>query len=450
MNPEDSEFRPRSRRGVSAVALAVLAGLALTACDDTLDVTDPSVVDPEALEGPEGVSTRANGMVRDFQDAYDDYVRYAAMFTDEMVLSGTFQGRVEVDDRRITADNVQITGELYEPIQRSRQATDDLIESFEANLDDPDFSAVRGQMENALARAHLFAGYIRVMLAEMYQAAVTDSLGPALGPDEVMGEALGLLEEAEARADDLGLQGVADAARVGQARAHLWLGNLGEIEDLTSDVPTGFVHQVEYSENTDDQENEMAQFTWGFSGILIRWSVGDGTTAERGNEEFAHLDEWIDQGLIDPDPGLSAQNESVPVVLQTLYDAPDRNMVLASGWEARMIEAEVELRTGSPGAAEGDVNDLLTDPDQTANPMLAVNPDLEIGAFEEVDFTGDLANDLPQLARARLAGLWLTGQRQGTLRRFVENDGVDLYPDRGGDDVAFPIVQQEIDNNPNL
>lgn len=115
-----------------------------------------------------------------------------------------------------------------------------------------------------------------------------------------------------------------------------------------------------------------------------------------------------------------------------------------------MIEAEVELRTGSPGAAEGDVNDLLTDPDQTANPMLAVNPDLEIGAFEEVDFTGDLANDLPQLARARLAGLWLTGQRQGTLRRFVENDGVDLYPDRGGDDVAFPIVQQEIDNNPNL
>lgn len=448
MNSNVSDTRPR--RCPPFLVLSVLAAVAVAACDDVLDVTDPSVVDPGALEGPEGVSTRANGVVRDFQEAYDDYVRYAAMFTDEMILSGTFQGRVEVDDRRISRDNVQITGELYEPLQRARQSTSDLIEDFEENLDDPEFSSVRGEMEVGLARAHLFAGYLRVMLAEMYCNAVTDSLGPALTPDEVMGEALGLLDEAESRADALGLADVADAARVGQARAHLWLGNLEEIEDLTSDVPTGFVHQVQYSENTDDQENELAQFTWGFSGFLIRWSVGDGTTAERANEEFAYLDEWVEQGLIDPDPGLSAQNESVPVVLQMLYDAPDRNMVVASGWEARMIEAEVELRTGSAGAAESDVNDLLTDPDQTANPMLAVNPSLDPGPFEEVDFTGDLSQDLPQLARARLAGLWLTGQRQGTLRRFAENDGIDLYPDRGGDDVCFPIVQQEVDNNPNL
>lgn len=125
-----------------------------------------------------------------------------------------------------------------------------------------------------------------------------------------------------------------------------------------------------------------------------------------------------------------------------------------------MIEAEAALRAGSPDEAEGIVNPLLTDPEQAANPMLAVNPDLTsarmggrippMGAFEPVDFTGDLASDLEKLARARAAGLWLSGIRQGTFRRLAENDGVDLFPDRRGDDTCLPVPQQEIDNNPNL
>lgn len=118
-----------------------------------------------------------------------------------------------------------------------------------------------------------------------------------------------------------------------------------------------------------------------------------------------------------------------------------------------MIEAEEELRNGDPEVAEDDVNDLLTDPSQALNPMLVVNPGLNLGAFQAVDFTGTLSNDLPQLARARAAGNWLSGQRQGYFRRWRENDGVNLYPDhspRGADDVSFPITQQEIDNNGNV
>lgn len=113
-----------------------------------------------------------------------------------------------------------------------------------------------------------------------------------------------------------------------------------------------------------------------------------------------------------------------------------------------MIEAEVELRTGDPEVAEDDVNALLEDATQSLNPMRAANPDLQLGAFDPVDFTGDLQNDLTELARARAAGLWLSGARQGYLRRIAERDGVDLYPSQTqGDDRSFPIVQQEINNN---
>ena len=435
------------------VVAVLVAALAAASCDGLLDVEDPTIVTPDQLSGPQAVPTVLNGLVRDFQEAYDDHVRYTSMFTDEMILAGTFQGRVEVDERRVRSENQQITGELYEPLQRARQSAEDAIASFEGSLDDPEFESVQPTLREGIARGNLIAGYLHLMMAELYCQAVVDPAGPALPSDETAQEALAFLGTAEARAEEFGLPGIASAARVGQARAHLWLGNLSEAASAAGEVPSGFVRVVEYSSNSPEQNNELAQFTWGFI-QQIRWSVGDGTTAERDNERYDYLDEWVDQGLIDPDPGadFSSQNAVIPVVLQQLYDEQASDMVLASGWEARMIEAEVELRTGDPEVAEDMVNELLTDPAQAVNPMLAVNPDLSPGAFDPVDFTGSPSNDLPQLARARAAGLWLTGQRQATSRRFAERDGVDLYPTRdGGDlDVCLPIPQQEKDDNPNL
>lgn len=133
-----------------------------------------------------------------------------------------------------------------------------------------------------------------------------------------------------------------------------------------------------------------------------------------------------------------------------------------------MIEAEDELRNGDPELAEDDVNALLEDPAQAANPMVAVNPGLTssrtiggvtapaMGGFDPVDFVaGDLEGNLQQLARARAAGLWLSGQRQGTARRFAEEFGdpfgLGLYPPgTEGTDLFLPVVEQETDNNPNI
>lgn len=124
-----------------------------------------------------------------------------------------------------------------------------------------------------------------------------------------------------------------------------------------------------------------------------------------------------------------------------------------------MIEAEAMLRNGQAQTAQELVNRLLSSPG--LNPMTKVNPALndgeapDMGAFDPVDFTdggGFVAeDDLPELARARSAGLWLSGQRQGTFRRFVEQDGVNLYPEgTQGDDTSFPVQKQELDNNPNI
>lgn len=98
-----------------------------------------------------------------------------------------------------------------------------------------------------------------------------------------------------------------------------------------------------------------------------------------------------------------------------------------------MIEAEERIRAGDPDGAGSIVDPLLAD-----------------RGFAGANFTGDLQNDLRELARARSVGLWLSGTRQGTLRRML-HDGVNLFPqDKPGTDISFPIPQQELDNNPNL
>lgn len=451
------------RFGARLIAPLIVA-VAAAGCGDLLEVTDPDIVTPEQAAGPAAVPLLVAGMVGDFQEAVDGLVRYEALFTDEMILSGTFPTRIDVDERDVLTDinNGTLSNDVFEPLQIARETADQNREMFLAALEDEDFDEVLASVEEGLALASLFAGYVRLYMAELYCSVIMEPEGSAVSPDAAADTALARFIEAENYATDFGLTNIADAARVGQARALVWLGRYDEAAAVAADVSPEFVFLAEYSENQNAQFNEVFSFTWGRGGQVARWTVGDGTSANRHNERFSYYDEWVSQGLLLPNPpGMQAPEVGVAMTLQLLYDAGSRPIVVASWWEAQMIVAEHELRNGNPETAEDIVNALLADP--ALNPMTDVNPGLTsarvvlgqsvpaLGPFDPVNFTGDLATDLPQLARARLAGLWLTGTRQPTLRRFATEDNVDLYPTgTRGDDVYFPIPQTEIDNNPNV
>lgn len=452
----------RSWTRATFLALAVLLAAGLTGCEEgLLEVNDPDVVQPSALEGPDAVPVRINGVIGDFQNAFDDYVLYTSLFTDEMILAGTFPTRIDVDERIVQQDpdNGSVTSDLYEPMHVSRASADEAVTVFQNALGQDEFSDVEGQLRDGIAYGKFYGGYQRILFSEAFCRSIfggPEGESSPAGPDARMEEALTMLQEAESAANEAGLSQVATAAKVGQGRALLWLGRYQEAASAVSSVPDEFVYFSRYSSNTTAQWNEIYQLTTGDNAAL-RWTVGDGTADNRHNERWPYFEEWVEQGLLDTETDLEAAEIGVPVVLQTLYDGPARNVVLASGWEARMIEAEAMLRSGDTGGAEELVNRLLTTP--SLNPLTAVNPGLidgqepDLGAFDAVDFGAsfEAQEDLPELARARAAGLWLSGQRQGTLRRFAEDDGVDLYPeDTQGDDMSFPIVQQEIDNNPNV
>ncbi|MFB6240852.1 MAG: hypothetical protein ABEJ46_04740, partial [Gemmatimonadota bacterium] len=374
----------------AAVAvLAVTLAVGVTGCtDEILDVNDPDVVTPRQLEGPAGVPNRVAGMINDFREAYDDYVNYTGLLTDEFVLGGTFPTRLEIDQRRPGPDNTTIEGDVWTPMQVSLRTATDNDSLFTANLDNEAFSNVKSDLREGIALARLFGGYQRVFFSELFCQSSGD-------------------------------KNVAAAARVGQARALMFLGNYQEAASRVAQVPTDFVFTMEYSANTPSETNEVYARSWGTNNFNLRWTIGNGKDQSRGNEKYAFYDSWVSKGLIIPPEAhdrTAFGSPNRPVSLENIYTSKSDPIPLATGWEARMIEAEAMLRNGQAGAAQQMVNKLLSSPE--LNPIADVT-------FEPVDFTDgggfQPQDDLPEMARARAAGLWLQGQRQGTLRRFFRN-----------------------------
>jgi len=176
----------------------------------------------------------------------------------------------------------------------------------------------------------------------------------------------------------------------------------------------------------------------------------------RGNERWEYFDLFVDLNLIVIQPsGFRAETNTIPVMLQTLYQRPDREIVIASGVEARLISAEAAVRRGETESAEGILNDLRSD--YSLRMLLHAKVDLPplVAQIGPLSLSGEIEEDLKIVADERARELWLTGDRLTTSRRLRrDGSGIDLFPPQragvGGDDAAFPIPQLELDANPNL
>ena len=276
-----------------------------------------------------------------------------------------------------------------------------------------------------------------------------------LVPDQRMLQALVFLREAEALAAAEGLQDIRDAAIVGQARAYLWLRDFSQAAALAVRVPPAFSYWAEYSHNSPGQYNELYAVTWGDT-QGIEWTVGNGGAPTRGNERWEFLDQFVRLNLLRVGPdGFRANDSNIPVVLQLLYNRQESSVLMASGIEAALIQAEAAVRAGQTATAAQLLNALRSD--YSLRLLLRSRVDLPSAGNQlaPLTLTGNLLFDLKIVADERARELWLTGDRMTTSRRFRLELGIDLFPSvktaiGGGDDIAFPIPQLELDTNPNL
>jgi hypothetical protein len=430
----------RSFQGLFLVSLSLLLALGTISCDTIVDVTDPDIVTPESLNSEAGIETLKAGSLGDFavamsgsaagHGATTGLITMSALMGDEYDYSGTFPTRREGDTRILQNTNSSMD-RIYSNMHRARagaEATIDLAQGF-------------GGVPEVESEMQSIAGYTYVMFAETFCGGVPFSKVPADGGDIVLGQPLTQTEMFtaavtwfdQAASSSSGNSDLANLARVGKARALLGLGQITAAANEVASVPTDFVYNIEHSVNSRRQENGIYIMTT----VRRQFSIADG----KGGNGIMY------RSANDPrtpwDGGTAFGQDDITLYYNQLkYTDENASVALASGIEARLIEAEA--------AADSD-NGIGT---HTIHNTLRAT--LSLPALDFSALTGDAL----MLAHMEERAFWLysTGHRHGDLRRLVDVYGMqasDVFPwgdyFKGGSydtNLKFPVPQSEA-NNPN-
>ncbi len=435
---------PSRRVTVAIVAAAIAIGCST---EKILDVKDPDVVTPGSLQSKETLPALINGAVGSFHNAYvgpgdvnesSGQIGYGGLLADEFVSSGTFPTRHEVDARKIDLTNGSNLDQ-FNFLSRARAAADLAARRY-ASLD-PDAP------DHSLALS--LDGFSSILFGEDYCSGVPFSTitddgeieyGEPLTTQQIFERAIAKFDTAlsvTGATDDL-----LDLARVGKGRALLDLGRYDEAAAAVAEVPDDFVYLIESSDNASNETNGVYIFGENAKRLSIADKEGgNGLDYRSANDPRV---KWA-PALTASGDTVAGQDKSTPLMLQLKY--PDRSAPapLATGIEARLIEAEAAMQSGSA--------DFMTKLN-AARAQFAGMPPLTAG-----DIPADAAGKTNLLFRERAFDLWLTAHRLGDLRRLIRQYGRDsesVFPTgvwfKGGTygpDVNLPVPADEA-NNPNF
>lgn len=422
-------IRTMFRRWRGGFLLLALAGAGLGGCDGLTDVAG----DPHKVDGskPLGLQEALIGATVDLYFAYDSYIVIAGMLGDEFVSSGTASSYRELDARNVSPRSTGgaasrgrgIGGEgSWTPQQKAVFAANLVQERIEAG----DFPGV--DVESAqYARASLFEGLAKSWIADMFCSAAFNGEGPEHSSQEVYA-----LAEAEfTRAIDAAKAEpeILQAALVGRARVRL---NMGDQDGALADallVDPDFELTASYSTNTFEQRNRVWWRTWGFGNFSVDFRVWSELTID-------------DTGVPDPRVELALNPRPAYEPNQDLWAPlkaadPSSPLVLASGDEAQMTIAEIQLGQDAVDAI---------------NAVRTRNGITIAWAPASLDDASVLAKVIDERGR----NLFLEGVRNGDLRRYLDQYGLDLWTEvtpqgvEAMDAVCYPLPDVERENNPGI
>jgi hypothetical protein len=434
-------FQTSRARSYALQAALLGAALAAVACDPSraLDVDDIDVVSPGQLNDKSSLPTLRNGVLSTFQLAFsggadlangghEGQVTISGLLGDEFLNAESFPDRIAVDMRDILPSNGSLLA-LFLDLSRAR-ATADFASAQYNRLDE----GAEGQSEVLSVAAFSY-----VLFAENYCSGVPFSrltetgaieYGDPQTRDQVLETAVAKFDSAITIATDNENDDLAQLALVGKARALLDLGRFAEAAAAAADVDTDFEFAIRSSANSLRQNNGI----WNYTANTFAFSVPD-----REGENGLPFLSANDPRLAVVATGQTGFDRATPFNLQLKYPDLEAGVLLASGIEARLIEAEAALRGGSAGQALTILNALRA-----------------LGGLESVADPGSESARVNLLFRERAFWMWGTSHRLGDMRRLVRQYGRGqdtVFPvgeyHKGGDygtDVNLPISSDERNN----
>jgi len=456
----------RDRRLTPARLAAAGALVVLAACnaDKVLQVDDPDVARPEALQGAAALPAQRAGAIGNFGVAYNggaadvEQVHLSGMLSDELINTETFPTRIEIDQRAMTLPNTSLVGTFFD-IMRARSFADIAIDNYRANAKTAADSA-------GFPEVLSLSGLSYVLLAENYCGAVpiskvnpdgTFTFGAAESTTSLLDSAVSKFNQALAvpQANVL-TAAFRQLAQVGKGRALLDQGKYAEAAAAVSAVATTFQYNYTHSEATGRQNNG----TWSLTVSVARFGEAD---VEAGVGLPYQSDGNVKKttGLVDPRVADSVANRAgqgnkgfdgtTIQWVQAKYPLRSSTSTIADGVEARLIEAEAAFQAGDAAGALTILNALRS------NTALLALRGYGATSLPPLTLQATAAAQVDQLFKERAYWMFLTSHRLGDLRRLIRQYGRpvnSVFPNgpyfKGGTygtDVSVPVPFQE-QNNP--
>jgi len=441
-------------------AVAALLALPLQGCDTgVLGVNDPDIVldanSPAAARAlRNGVFLRLSQAVNGIQGP-DALFVFTGLLTDEYRSGDTFVQRNNQDQRIFQPDNTFNAGP-NRSLNRIRTEAERAIVAFRRYLPDS---------TSALASMFAMTAYAEVLMGEFYCngtplsgiVGTTIVFGDPLTNDSVLSLAVSHADSALAQLalsptfDSVAVRRWDRLARIVKARALLDRGQFAAAAATVpaSAVPTTYKFYAHHSLTSTTNQ------VWALNNSARRYTLTSGAEGGVGIDFVTANDRRLPRRI----GGASVFDNSVPMTLvrQAIYGQFD-SIPIASGIEARLIEAEALLRIGDNPNWLIAINALRTN--------TALYPAIGTGLTAGVTLGANLtaladsgARNVDVHFRERAFWMFSTGHRLGDMRRLLRQYGrleSQVYPNGAyvkggsyGDALQMPVPFDET-NNPNF
>lgn len=439
------------RRAAGAAAVAALAAgvLSFTGCStaDMLAVHDPDIINPSDVQSPAGADAVRVGALARLNGATsggESMFLLGGLLADEWNNGDSYIDRQQIDQRVTTPQDGFLTT-ADRNLHRARLSGEQAVQLLDKYAPDApgwqvaEMYFVQAYTEN-LAAENFCNGLVFSTVVdgrEEYGKPMTNEAAFELALAHADS---GLARITGSSADDARVRYV---LQVTKGRILMNLDRPSDAAQAVAGVPTDFHYDMLQSASTNT--NEM----WELNNLARRYSVS--TNEGTNGLDFATANDPrvpVCQGGDDACSAIGVtqsvrDDQSKPLYIQMLWTARESPVTIVSGIEARMIEAEAQLRAGDAAGSLATLNAARATVD---------------GLAPLTDAGSDAAR-VDQLFRERAFWMFSTGHRVGDLRRLVRQYGrssESVFPTgawhKGGNygpDMNLPVPQAE-ENNPNV
>ena len=485
-----------SRHRVIGSAAALVSVLAVSACDTNklVTVTDPASLTPADINNSAATPGLLQGALVQFVGGYsgfgdDAFLSSSAVISDEFYYGDTFTTRQAADSRNLQPTQLgNISDAAFSRLMQAR------LNARRAAAQVAKFSTPATAGADSVSRSEMrsIEGYVFTTISEGWCSGVPFSSLPdtgAIDPSAIKyGSPLSTAQMSDSAVvkfnEALALNSTSSLAMIGKARALLNNGQYAAAAAAVASVPTSYVFLLEHSSNSGNENNPIASLMQNGRYGISNLEGGQTATgaALRPDAASPAMTATSAEGLpfrAANDPripweknGASGRcfTSSILCWVNDNYPNYDADVPLASGVEARLIEAEAALQAGDTATFFKRLNDLRANTTSLLSHLYPQQKQTFFvnGAPATLPPVTDPASPLqtPQqqfdarralLFSERAFWLFNTGHRQGDLRRLVRQYGVPsnaAFPSgpffRGGltygNDVAYPVPFNELRN----